>query len=71
MAFEDLKAEIALLMEGMVNQPEDAHEAHEQIRAKLIEMRGLGLPLPADLVELESRLDADLSTPVETTSDPS
>ncbi len=70
MAFEDLKAEIAFLMQEMVNQPDDAREAHEHIRARLIEMRGFGLPLPADLVELESRLDADFSTPVEATSDP-
>lgn len=61
MAFESLKAEIALLMEEMVNQPEDQHEMHEQLREKLNEWRSLGQPLPADLVELERRLDADFS----------
>ena len=43
----------------MVNQPEDQHEIQEQLREKLREMRAMGLPLPADLVELEKRLDDD------------
>lgn len=60
MAFEDIKAELALLMQEMVNQPEDIRELEEQVRAKLIELRSQGLPLPADLVELERRLDAEL-----------
>ena len=59
MAFEEIKAQIALLIEEMVNQPEDNHEVHEQLREKLNEMRSLGMPLPAELVELESRLDKD------------
>ncbi|MBD0414879.1 hypothetical protein [Oryzicola mucosus] len=65
MAFEDIKAELALLMQEMVNQPEDIRELEEQVRAKLIELRAQGLPLPADLVELERRLDADLDAEVE------
>jgi uncharacterized coiled-coil DUF342 family protein len=60
MAFESIKAEIDLLLAAMINQPEDAREIHEQVREKLNELRALGLPLPADLVALESRLDADL-----------
>ncbi len=59
MAFEDIKAEIAILLGEMVNQPEDNSELQEQVRAKLIELRSQGLPLPADLVELESKLDAE------------
>ncbi len=58
MAFEDIKAEIAILMGEMVNQPEDNSELQEQIRAKLIELRAQGLPLPEDLVELERQLNA-------------
>lgn len=57
MAFEQIKAEIAILLGEMVNQPEDNSELEEQIRAKLIELRAQGLPLPADLVELERQLD--------------
>ncbi|TPK69698.1 hypothetical protein FKO01_10925 [Mesorhizobium sp. B2-3-3] len=60
MALESFKAQISLLLEEMVNQPEDAHEVQEQLREKLREMRAMGLPLPADLVELERRLDSDL-----------
>ena len=50
MAFEDLKAELALLINQMENQPEDPHELYLQIREKLNEMRVFGMPLPADLV---------------------
>lgn len=57
MALEQIKAQIALLLEEMVNQPEDAHEMHEQLREKLGELRALGMPLPQDLVDLERRLD--------------
>ena len=60
MPFESLKAGIALLVEQMTDNPEDAHEIQESLREKLAEMRGLGLPLPQDLVELEARLEADL-----------
>lgn len=60
MALESLKAQIGLLLEEMVNQPEDEHQIQEQLREKLRELRALGLPLPQDLVELEKRLDDDL-----------
>ncbi|WOC15886.1 hypothetical protein MP213Fo_13450 [Pseudochrobactrum sp. MP213Fo] len=60
MAFEEIKAEIALLFEQMVNQPEDTHELAETIREKLNAMRASGLPVPDDLVELEERINSDL-----------
>ncbi|BCG91893.1 hypothetical protein [Mesorhizobium sp. 131-2-1] len=59
MALESLKAQISMLLEEMVNQPEDQHEIQEQLREKLQELRAMGLPLPADLVALEKRLDDD------------
>ena len=59
MALESLKAQISLLLEEMVNQPEDEHEIQEQLREKLQELRAMGLPLPADLVALEKRLDEE------------
>ncbi|AZO10468.1 MULTISPECIES: hypothetical protein [unclassified Mesorhizobium] len=62
MALESLKAQISLLLEEMVNQPEDEHEIQEQLREKLMELRAMGLPLPADLVELERQLDEDLDS---------
>jgi hypothetical protein len=60
MSFENIKAAIALLLEDMVNQPEDAHQIQESLREKLAEMRAMGLPLPEDLVALEDRLERDL-----------
>jgi len=60
MALESFKAQISLLLEEMVNQPKDEHEVQEQLREKFREMRAMGLPLPADLVALEKRLDEDL-----------
>jgi hypothetical protein len=62
MAFEDLKAEIGLLLSQMENQPEDRHELYLQIREKLNEMRAFGLPLPDDLVRLEEELEAEFKT---------
>lgn len=59
MALEQIKAQIGLLLQEMVNQPENAHEIQEQLREKLSELRAMGMPLPADLVELEKRLDED------------
>jgi hypothetical protein len=59
MAFEALKAELALLLNQMENQPEDRHELYLQIREKLNEMRAFGMPLPDDLVRLEQQLEAE------------
>jgi hypothetical protein len=59
MAFDDLKAELALLINQMENQPEDPHELYLQIREKLNEMRAFGMPLPDDLVRLERELEAE------------
>ncbi len=61
MSFESLKAGIALLLETISDNPQDAHEIQESLREKLEEMKGLGLPLPQDLVELERRLETDLA----------
>ena len=60
MAFEDLKAELALLINQMENQPEDRHELYLQIRERLNEMRAYGMPLPEDLVKFEETLEAQL-----------
>lgn len=62
MAFEDIKAEIALLFEQMVNQPQDAYEIRETVREKLNELKAAGLPLPEDLVELEKRIEQDFDS---------
>ena len=62
MAFEDIKAEIALLFEQMVNQPQDVHEIRETVREKLNTLKATGMPLPADLVELEKRIEKDFDS---------
>ena len=61
MAFEDIEAEIGLLLAQMQNQPADLHELHLQIMQKLNELRAFGMPLPNDLVELEKQLEAEFA----------
>jgi hypothetical protein len=59
MALEQLRAEIAMLVRQMEDEPEDIHELHARIRSKLNEIKAMGLPLPDDLVALERRLDGE------------
>jgi predicted nucleic acid-binding Zn-ribbon protein len=63
MAFEELKAQISLLISQINNQPEDAHELYEALHQKLNELRVTGMPLPADLAELEQRMQKDFPQP--------
>ncbi|MBL8791119.1 MAG: hypothetical protein JNM45_11505 [Rhizobiales bacterium] len=63
MALEELEAQINLLLTSIEENPEDIHELHELIRQKLAQIRALGLPMPADLVELEQRLEAGFEAP--------
>ncbi len=56
MAFEELKAQIGLLLSQMTQQPEDLHELYEQIHQELNALRATGQDLPQDLVDLEQRL---------------
>ncbi len=58
MSFERLQAEISLLLSEMENQPQDVHELHEVLREKINEMRAFGLPIPAEFLELEKKLEA-------------
>jgi hypothetical protein len=61
MAFDDVKAEIGLLLAQMQNKPEDAHELYLQLMEKLNELKAYGLPIPDDLQKLESALEAEFS----------
>ena len=61
MAFDNLKAELALLINQMENQPEDRHELYLQVREKLNEMRAFGMPLPDDLVRMEKDLENEFT----------
>jgi hypothetical protein len=62
MAFEELKAQIAVLLGGLEDQPEDKHELYELIREKLAQMRAMGMPLPNDLVDLETELEKEFQS---------
>jgi hypothetical protein len=58
MAFDDLEAELALLVNQMDTPPENAHDLYLRIFEKLNEFKALGLPLPDDLVRVERELGA-------------
>ena len=59
MAFEQLKAQIGILLGEINDQPEDLHELYQQVHQELNQMRATGMDVPADLVELEQRLLAE------------
>ena len=56
MAFEQLKAQIGILLGEINDQPEDLHELYQQVHQELNQLRATGMALPADLVALEQRL---------------
>jgi predicted oxidoreductase len=58
MSFEHLKADVDLLMQKLVERPEDVVVLREQLAEKLAEMRALGIDMPPDLVEVEQAIDA-------------
>ncbi len=57
MAFEELKAGIALILEEIEKRPEDRLELQEELREKIAEFRSLGLPVPEDIARLEKELE--------------
>ena len=61
MAFDDVKAELGILMTQMQNEPEDRHELYLQLMEKLNELKAFGMPLPQDLVEMEKALEAEFT----------
>ena len=62
MSFEDLQAEISLLLTQMENQPEDPRELHELMREKISQMRAFGMPVPEGLLKFEKELGASFLT---------
>lgn len=61
MKFDEITAEIGLLLTRMQNEPEDRHELYLTLKERLNEMRAYGMPLPDDLLELEKNLEAEFS----------
>ncbi|KCV81710.1 hypothetical protein ATO10_10205 [Actibacterium atlanticum] len=59
MAFEQLKAGIALILDEIEKRPEDRHILQSQLRDKIAELRSLGLPVPDDILKLEMELEED------------
>lgn len=63
MAFEDFRMRLAMLLDEIAANPQDAHELQESLREKIAEMEALGLPIPEDLAGLEAYLEDDLARP--------
>lgn len=61
MAFDDVKAELGILMTRMQNEPTDKHELYLQLMEKLNELKAYGMPLPQDLVDMEKALEAEFA----------
>lgn len=60
MAFEEFRLQLAMLLDEIAKQPEDAHALQERVREQLAEMQAMGLSPPNDLVGLEAYLEQDL-----------
>jgi hypothetical protein len=61
MTFDDIQAELGLLLTRMQNEPEDRHELYLQIMQKLNELKAYGMPLPEDLVQFERHLEVEFA----------
>lgn len=61
MAFEDVQAEIGVLLGRMQNEAEDRHEIYLQLRERLNELKAFDLPIPEDLQALEAALEAEFA----------
>lgn len=60
MSFENLTAELTLLVDEIEGDQGDRHEIYLRIREKLGDPKAMGMPLPEDLVRLEGNLAAEL-----------
>lgn len=59
MAFEQIKAGIALIMEEIEKRPDDRHVLHEELRELIAQLRSLGLPVPEDILRFEDQLEQE------------
>jgi len=63
MAFEDWKVRLRMMLEEATHQPEDLHELQENLREEIAGFHAQGLPVPADLQDLEKALEDRLNLP--------
>ncbi len=59
MAFEDMKAAVAAILDEIAKRPKDRHVLQEQLREKIAEFEAMGLPVPEDYTRLVQELDDD------------
>ncbi len=65
MSFEELKAEVSLLMTEMQNEPSDRHELYLKLMRKINELRAYGMPIPDDLLRFEKALEEEFQRDTE------
>ena len=58
---DELEAELSILLTELEGAPEDLHEIYLRLRQLIASMRAFGMEIPADLAELESRLDSEFA----------
>ncbi|MEZ5774995.1 MAG: hypothetical protein R3D33_09960 [Hyphomicrobiaceae bacterium] len=58
MTFDEIEAEISLLLTEMQNEPSDRHELYQRLREAISSMRAMGMPVPNDLIDLERALES-------------
>jgi DNA-binding FadR family transcriptional regulator len=61
MSFEQIKAQIAMMLEDATYQPEDLHEAREVLREQLADLQAQNQTVPQDLKDLMKELDRAFS----------
>lgn len=59
MAFEQLKASIALILDEIAARPEDRYVLQERLREKLRELEAAGHPVPPEFEQFCDRIEGD------------
>jgi len=59
----DWKIRLRMLLEEATHQPEDLHELQEDLREEIAGFHAQSLPVPDDLLQLETRLETALNLP--------
>ena len=65
MTFDDIKAEIAVLMSRLGEAPHDRHETEILLHEQLARLKAFGMPLPQDLVDLDAMLQEQFQSEVD------